>query len=114
MAISNNPSDGVQLVTTPGTAVTSLAGPPDDTIRDNTHTIVILNNTPGTDLLCRWQTSTAAITPATGSVVPGGSALTLSIGSKSQRPTDSASSLYFDSVGVAVTVQITYVNGLVL
>ncbi len=109
MAISHLPSDGVQVVTTPGTSVT-----PATALFDNTHTIVILNNTAGTDALVRWQTGTGAITPATGSVVPGGSALTLSVGSFSQRPTDSSSSLFFDSVGVAVTVQITYVNGLVL
>jgi len=109
MAYSNNPSDGVQLTTTPGTSVTSAGG---DILRDNTHTIVVLNNTSGTDALVRWQTGTAAITPATGSVVPGGSSLTLSVGSKSQRPTDGTSSLYFDSVGSAVTLQITYINGL--
>lgn len=112
MAVSLNPTDGIQLVTTPGTAVTAPAGPPDLRIKDNTHTVVILNNTAGTDALMRWQSTTAAITPATGSVIPGGSSLTLSLGSKSQRPTDGVSSLYFDSVGVAVTLQITYINGL--
>lgn len=109
MATSNNPSDGVQVITNPGTAVTPTG---DDVVRDNTHTIVILNNTSGTDGFVRWQTGTTALTAANASVVPGGSSLTLSIGSKSQRPSDGQALLYFDSVGSAVTFQLTYINGL--
>ena len=109
MAVSLNPTDGVQVTTTPGTAVTPSAP---NRPRDNTHTIVILNNTAGTDALMRWQNSTAAITAASGTVIPGGSSLTLSLGTKSQRPTDGSALLYFDSVGSAVTLQITYINGL--
>ncbi len=107
MAVTQNPSDGSQSVTNPGTSVAANPQP-----FENTHTIVILNNTAGTDAFVRWQTGTAALTPANASVVPGGSSLTLSIGSASQRPTDGSSSLYFDSVGAACTLQITYINGL--
>ena len=107
MAISQNPADGSQATTTPGTSVIANPQP-----YENTHTVVILNNTAGTDAYVRWQTGTAAQTPANASVIPGGSSLTLSIGSASQRPTDSSASMYFDSVGSAVTLQITYVNGL--
>ena len=107
MAVTQNPSDGSQSTTTPGTSVAANPQP-----YENTHTIVILNNTAGTDAFVRWQTGTAALTAANASVVPGGSSLTLSIGSVSQRPTDGASSLYFDSVGSACTLQITYINGL--
>lgn len=107
MAASNNPSDGVQVITNPGTAVTPATAP-----FDNTHTIVILNNTSGTDGFVRWQTGTSALTVTNASVVPGGSSLTLSIGSKSQRPSDGQALLYFDSAGSAVTFQLTYINGL--
>lgn len=106
MAISHDPSTGLQVTTTPGTAVIANPAP-----YDNTHTVVILNNTAGRDAYVRWQTGTAALTAANSSVVPGGSSLTLSIGSLSQRPTDGSASLYFDSVGGACTLQITYVNG---
>lgn len=111
MAVATSPTEGVQVVTTPGTAVTM--NQPDDALRDNTHTIVILNNTAGTDAFVRWQTGTAALSATTSSVIPGGSSLTLSVGSKSQRPQGADTDLlYFDSVGVACTLQITYINGL--
>ena len=111
MAVSTSPTEGVRVVTTPGTSVTMAS--PADALRDNTHTIIILNNTAGTDAFARWQTGTAALTATNASVIPGGSSLTLSIGSKSQRPQGATTDkLYFDSVGVACTLQITYINGL--
>lgn len=104
MAVSTKPSDGIQVAVN-GSAVTEAGTQP----FDNTHTIVILNNTASVDGFVNWQADTTRITATTGSVVPGGASLTLNVGPKSSRPA-SANTLRFDA-GSAVNFQVTYVNG---
>jgi hypothetical protein len=106
MALSYKPADGTRvIVASAGTVVEAGVQP-----YDNTHTVVILNNTTGVDGYARWQSDGTAMTPATCMVIPGGSSLTLSIGVLSQRPADGAT-LRFDGAN-AVTFQLTYVNGM--
>ncbi len=105
MAISLKPAVGLQVVVAnSGTPVSPATAP-----YDNTNTVVILNNTAGVDGYAAYQSDNTQITATTGMVIPGGSSLTLSIGSKSQRPTDGAT-LRFDGAA-AVTFQLTYING---
>ncbi len=106
MAVSLKPAVGIQVVVGSAGSVTSPATAP----FNNTHTIVILNNTAGTDGYAAYQSDNTQITATTGMVIPGGSSLTLSIGSKSQRPQD-GSTLRFDGAG-AVNFQLTYINGI--
>lgn len=106
MATSSKPAVGLQVVVSGAGSVASPATAP----FDNTHTIVILNNTAGTDGYAAYQSDNTQITATTGMVIPGGSSLTLSVGAKSQRPTD-GSTLRFDGAG-AVNFQLTYINGL--
>ena len=105
MPTSLKPAEGIQVVVaSPGTSVTANPQP-----SDNTHTVVVLNNTAGVDGYVNYQTDNTAMAATGAMVVPGGSSLTLSLGPKSQRPTDGAT-LWFDGAA-AVTFQITYING---
>jgi hypothetical protein len=105
MAISLKPAEGLQVVVAAaGTSVTANPQP-----YDNTDTVVILNNTAGVDGYVNYQSSNAAMAATGAMIVPGGSSLTLSIGSKSQRPQD-GTDLWFDGAA-PVTFQITYING---
>ena len=106
MAVSQKPAVGVQVVVSGAGSVASPATAP----FDNTHTIVILNNTAAVDGFAAFQSDDTQITATTGMVIPGGSSLTLSVGSKSQRPQD-GSTLRFDGAQ-AVTFQLTYINGM--
>jgi len=106
MAVSYKPADGTQVaVAVAGTVIEAALQP-----YDNTHTVVILNNTAGVDGYVNWQSNAAAMAAATAMVIPGGSSLTLSIGVLSQRPAD-GSTLRFDGAA-ACTFQLTYVNGM--
>ena len=106
MAVSLKPAIGLQVVVSGAGNVASPGTAP----LENTHTIVILNNTAGTDGYAAYQADNTQITATTGMVIPGGSSLTLAVGSKSQRPQD-GSTLRFDGAG-AVTFQLTYINGI--
>ena len=105
MAVSLKPAVGIQVVVSGAGNVASPGTAP----FDNTHTIVILNNTSGVDGYAAYQADNTQITATTGMVIPGGSSLTLATGSKSQQPQD-GSTLRFDGAN-AVTFQVTYING---
>lgn len=105
MATSLKSAVGLQVVVAnAGTSVTANPQP-----YDNTHTVVILNNTNGQDGYVKYQSSNAAQAATNAVVIPGGSSLTLALGPKSQRPQD-GTVLWFDGAA-AVTFQITYING---
>lgn len=105
MAISLKSAVGLQVVVAaPGTSVVANPQP-----YDNTHTVVILNNTSGQDGYMTYQSSNAAQAATTAVVIPGGSSLTLALGPESQRPQD-GTQIWLDGAA-AVTFQITYING---
>mgnify|MGYP004366530837 CR=1 FL=1 len=112
MAFSLDPTNGYTVtVANSGTAV---AGP---AIPDNAHTIIIYNSHASNDLFLRWQTANTAITSANGTTIPAQTALTLSIGCRSQRPQGDtggvANALWYDASGNGTAAFVTTVNGIV-
>ena len=106
MAVSYKPADGTQVViAASGTVVTAGTQP-----FDNTHTVVILNNTAGVEGYANWQSNTTQITAITGMVIPANGSLVLSIGPLSERP-GAGDTLRFDGAA-ACTFQLTYVNSI--
>lgn len=104
MSVSSSPIIGTTASVTAGTAVVPLQAP-----FDNTHTIIIFNESTTQKLFVAF-TEEIAIAEANAVVVPTNSTLTLPIGTKSERPP--IGTLKFDCDGGTITARISYLNGL--
>jgi hypothetical protein len=109
---SLEPTNGYSVtVAAAGTAVQGTALP------DNCHTLVIYNSHAANSIFIRWQTTNAAITVANGTTIPAQTALTLSVGVRSQRPVaqtgGTSHTLWYDASGNGTVAYVTTVNGVV-
>jgi hypothetical protein len=111
MSFSQKPAFGFSTtVAAQGTAVSLTTQPP-----ENAHTLIVYNSHATNDLFLAWQTTNAQITAVNGITVPAKTALTLSIGVRSQRPSGqtggAAETIWLDASGATTVAYVTYVNG---
>ena len=110
MAVSTKPFVGtVATVVAAGTPVQ-----PPTAVPENCHTLLVYNPNAAATVLVAFAANAGAFVVADAARIPAGTAMTLAIGSVSQRPSLAADLLFVDATVNGSTANITYVNGLSL